>query len=180
MIGIYNGPWSRDNQLACCTIVPTFVARDPKRSAMWKGRKRRDRGTRSILTTCALLIPSAFQTGCDIGRLAFPKYQPANHVTSHTRSILDAILCRVVIYKFLCLLWTIVSWAIDRYIVLVRTQREIYDFIHQARWNPSRAIDPVSRIEQRTIINRDYSRVGAKWIGQVKLCIREWINKDTL
>lgn len=94
MIGIYNGPWSRDNQLACCTIVPTFVARDPKRSAMWKGRKRRDRGTRSILTTCALLIPSAFQTGCDIGRLAFPKYQPANHVTSHTRSILDAILSR--------------------------------------------------------------------------------------
>lgn len=180
MIGIYNGPWSRDNQLACCTIVPTFVARDPKRSAMWKGRKRRDRGTRSILTTCALLIPSAFQTGCDIGRLAFPKYQPANHVTSHTRSILDAILCRVVIYKFLYLLWTIVSWAIDRYIVFVRTQREIYDFIHQARWNPSRAIDPVSRIEQRTIINRDYSRVGAKWIGQVKLCTREWINKDTL
>lgn len=27
---------------------------------------------------------SAFQTGCDIGRLASPKYQTANHVTSHT------------------------------------------------------------------------------------------------
>lgn len=42
---------------------------------------------------CALLIPSAFQTGCDIGRLAFPKYQAANHVTSHTRSIPVANLC---------------------------------------------------------------------------------------
>lgn len=175
MIGIYNGPWSRDNQLACCTIVPTFVARDPKRSAMWKGRKRRDRGTRSILTTCALLIPSAFQTGCDIGRLAFPKYQPANHVTSHTRSILDAILCRVVIYKFLCLLWTIVSWAIDRYIVFVRTQREIYDFIHQARWNPS--IDR-SRFPNRT--KDDYKsrlftrRSQVDWPSEI---MHSWMNK---
>lgn len=36
------------------------------------------------LFTCALLDSSAFQTGCDIGQLAFPKYQTANHVTSHT------------------------------------------------------------------------------------------------
>lgn len=141
MIGIYNGPWSRDNQLACCTIVPTFVARDPKRSAMWKGRKRRDRGTRSILTTCALLIPSAFQTGCDIGRLAFPKYQPANHVTSHTRSILDAILCRVVIYKFLCLLWTIVSWAIDDIsFSYARNEKSTILFTRPGEIHPGRSI----------------------------------------
>lgn len=71
-IEIYMRPSSRSNHAYC--------NRQPLEGSPMEG-------TNCLPPLCVhlrFIASSAFQTGCDIGRLAFPKYQTANHVTSHT------------------------------------------------------------------------------------------------
>ena len=91
-IGIYNGPWSRDLQAGSAwRVIANLCRRWSERSA-----EKREIAARSPV---CLIDSSAFQTGCDIGRLAFPKYQAANHVS---RRILNQPVANMCIH-FLCL-----------------------------------------------------------------------------
>lgn len=40
-----------------------------------------------LVDSVALLYSNAFQTSCDIGLLAFPKYQTTNHVTRYIEAL---------------------------------------------------------------------------------------------